>query len=142
MYYSVLTSENITFKYELSGLASRMIALLVDFTVIFLLIMVLNKIIYFFSLISIDIAYAFLIISFFLLNTGYFIFCEWAMKGQSIGKKIMRLRVISEKGLRPSIFQLIIRNVFRIIDQLPFAYLTSGASFLLSSEKLFRVNKS
>ncbi|MCK5706491.1 MAG: RDD family protein [Candidatus Aureabacteria bacterium] len=133
MHYSVKTSENITFLYELSGLASRIIALLVDTTVIIILTISLYRIFYFIKWISSDIANAFFIIVFFLLNTCYFIFFEWLMKGQSIGKKIMKLRVISEKGLRPSIFQLIIRNLFRIMDQLPFGYLTAGVSYLLSN---------
>lgn len=133
MYYNVLTSENVTFRYEIAGLSSRLMAFLIDGIIILLLILPIKYMCSLMTLISSDMGYAFFIFAFFILNLGYFIFLEWAMKGQSFGKKVMGLRVISEKGLRPSLYQTIIRNVFRVIDQLPVAYLTGGISSILSS---------
>ena len=46
----------------------------------------------------------------------YHLICEIFMKGQSVGKKIMGLRVISENGGRPSISQFIIRWLIRTSD--------------------------
>src|SRR5690242_8784730 len=51
----------------------------------------------------------FLILPFFV----YHVVCEMTMNGQSIGKKIMGIRVISETGGRPSIGQFIIRWLIR-----------------------------
>ncbi len=132
MFHTVLTSENITFRYEVAGLSSRLIAFLIDGLVILLLIQIIFQIVSLLALISKDMANAFLIVGFFVLNMGYFAFMEWIFKGQSLGKKAMNLRVISERGLRPSLYQTIMRNVFRIIDQLPLAYLTGIISAILS----------
>jgi uncharacterized RDD family membrane protein YckC len=42
--------------------------------------------------------------------------CELLLNGQSIGKKITRLRVINDKGGRPSISQVMIRWIIRTSD--------------------------
>src|SRR5580765_8505656 len=39
----------------------------------------------------------------------YHLICELAMNGQSIGKKIMGIRVVNENGARPGLSQFIIR---------------------------------
>jgi uncharacterized RDD family membrane protein YckC len=46
----------------------------------------------------------------------YHVVMEATMNGQSVGKKIMGIKVISENGGRPSISQLIIRWVIRTSD--------------------------
>lgn len=53
-----------------------------------------------------------LIVPFFV----YHLVCEITMRGQSIGKKIMGIRVISENGGRPGIGQYIIRWLIRTSD--------------------------
>jgi uncharacterized RDD family membrane protein YckC len=46
----------------------------------------------------------------------YHLICEILMNGQSVGKRIMSLRVISEDGGKPSISQFIIRWLIRTSD--------------------------
>jgi uncharacterized RDD family membrane protein YckC len=46
----------------------------------------------------------------------YHLICEIVMNGQSVGKKIMGLRVISENGGRPAISQFVIRWLIRTSD--------------------------
>ncbi len=46
----------------------------------------------------------------------YHVVCEIVLNGQSIGKRIMRLQVVTEKGGRPGIGQFIIRWVIRTSD--------------------------
>lgn len=46
----------------------------------------------------------------------YHVTCEILMNGQSIGKKLMRIRVVSENGGRPGFSQLIIRWLIRTSD--------------------------
>jgi uncharacterized RDD family membrane protein YckC len=53
-----------------------------------------------------------LVVPFFL----YHLVCEVTMSGQSIGKKIMGIRVISENGGKPTIGQYIIRWLIRTSD--------------------------
>lgn len=56
---------------------------------------------------------------FFLLILPVFLYhliCEIIMNGQSLGKKILGLRVVNENGGRPSISQFIIRWLIRTSD--------------------------
>jgi uncharacterized RDD family membrane protein YckC len=57
-----------------------------------------------------------------LFSTGYFLFFEWLMRGQTPGKKAMKIRVIRDDGTPVTIHEVFVRNVLRLIDFLPFAY--------------------
>lgn len=46
----------------------------------------------------------------------YHLFCEMLLNGQSVGKRIMALKVVNEDGGRPSISQYIIRWLIRTSD--------------------------
>lgn len=46
----------------------------------------------------------------------YHLLCEIFLNGQSIGKKALRIKVISEDGGQPSISQYLIRWMFRTVD--------------------------
>jgi uncharacterized RDD family membrane protein YckC len=58
----------------------------------------------------------------------YHLVCEIAMKGRSVGKRIMGLRVISENGGRPAISQVIIRWIIRTSDIMVFMIILNGAT--------------
>jgi uncharacterized RDD family membrane protein YckC len=58
----------------------------------------------------------------------YHLAMEILMKGQSIGKRIMQLRVINENGGRPSISQVIIRWLIRTSDFMVLIILLNGAA--------------
>ena len=62
---------------------------------------------------------AILIIVIFLLFSGYFIFFEWLMNGQTPGKRLMKLRVIREDGRPITLWEAIARNLLRIFDAVP-----------------------
>ena len=58
----------------------------------------------------------------YLLYNAYFAAFEAAWNGQTPGKRIIGLRVISVTGRPISPFEAILRNVLRIADQLPGTY--------------------
>ncbi len=62
---------------------------------------------------------AILIIVVFLLFSGYFIFFEWLMNGQTPGKRLLKLRVIREDGRPITLWEAIARNLLRIFDAVP-----------------------
>lgn len=62
---------------------------------------------------------AILIVVVFLLFSGYFIFFEWIMNGQTPGKRLMKLRVIREDGRPITLWEAIARNLLRIFDAVP-----------------------
>jgi hypothetical protein len=63
---------------------------------------------------------------------GYSIYCEWFWRGQSLGKRMMRLRVVDAQGLRLKFSQIVIRNLLRFVDMLPLLYLVGGVACLIS----------
>jgi uncharacterized RDD family membrane protein YckC len=46
----------------------------------------------------------------------YFLISEVTMNGQSVGKKVMAIKVITEDGGQPTISQYFIRWIFRMVD--------------------------
>jgi uncharacterized RDD family membrane protein YckC len=71
-------------------------------------------------------------LTFFVISITYGIATEWIWRGQTLGKKITRLRVMDAHGLRLQINQIFIRNLLRSVDFLPGFYLVGGLSLLFS----------
>jgi uncharacterized RDD family membrane protein YckC len=128
----IKTPEGITFALLLAGPVARFLAWIIDFACIFVLMMIINIGIRFVGIVSTDFAQAAAIISYFLVSIGYGILCEWYYKGQTLGKRLMSVRVMDIQGLRLQFSQIVIRNLLRFIDSLPVCYLVGGLSCLLS----------
>ncbi len=67
----------------------------------------------------------------------YHLLNELLMNGQSIGKKIMGIRVISESGNRPSVYQFLLRWFLRPFDV--FFFLMPALICMLASKKTQRL---
>jgi uncharacterized RDD family membrane protein YckC len=52
----------------------------------------------------------------------YFVLLEWLWNGQTIGKRLFGLRVISEDGEPARFVAVVVRNLVRIVDFLPIFY--------------------
>ena len=57
---------------------------------------------------------------------------EWWWRGQTIGKRLLRLRVVDAGGLRLHFHQIVIRNLLRFVDSLPAFYFVGGIACLVS----------
>jgi uncharacterized RDD family membrane protein YckC len=68
--------------------------------------------------------------------TYYFIFEGFS--GSTVGKKILRLRVVDWNGDSCSFTSSFLRNTLRFIDWLPFLYLL-GLAFVLTSKERLRI---
>ncbi len=75
---------------------------------------------------------------FFLLVFGYFTETErrW---GQTIGKRVLRLRVVDAAGAPPSTRAALIRNALRLVDWLPFLYVVGFISMLATGRRRLRL---
>jgi uncharacterized RDD family membrane protein YckC len=117
----ITTSQNIDIDYELAGLGERIVARIIDIA-LFVIILI-------FSLIIIGLGAesssrgenSYLIIGILTFVYGvlfifYDLICEIFMHGQSIGKRIMKIKVISLDGKQPTIGQYLLRWLFRIVD--------------------------
>lgn len=58
-----------------------------------------------------------------------------ALFGATVGKWMLGLRVTATEGRQPSFKQILVRNVVRIVDALPWGYLLGGIVALLSSRR-------
>ena len=60
-------------------------------------------------------------------------FLEWLWGGRTFGKRLLGLRVVDERGLRLRSRQVVMRNLFRLIDMMPAFFLVGGVAAALSS---------
>ncbi|MGG3467047.1 RDD family protein [Neobacillus pocheonensis] len=128
----IKTPEYVSLQFKLAGLGSRAAAFLIDqlllwavnVILVIVLIIILNNETFFpifFAENTIPIAIT--IIAIFILNWGYFFAFEFFSGGKTIGKKLLGIRVIQENGHSITLLSSFIRNLMRIIDSLPTAYL-------------------
>lgn len=128
----IQTPEGIEFPLTLAGPVSRCMAVLLDSFLVATASTVVGMFINAFRVVSADIASALGILSFFLMSTGYPILTEYLWRGQTIGKRVFRLRVMDAEGFRVRFSQILIRNLLRYVDFLPAFYCTGGIFCLLS----------
>ncbi len=122
----IKTPEGIEFSLQLAGPITRFLAWAVDLATIFAIISIVNVVFGILGILSRDLAMAGNIIGFFVVSIGYGIITEWYWQGQTLGKKLLRLRVMDEQGLRLQVSQIVIRNLLRFVDSLPALYLVGG----------------
>ncbi|MEY4387227.1 MAG: hypothetical protein RLY20_2510 [Verrucomicrobiota bacterium] len=128
----IRTPEGIVFSQLLAGPVTRFLAWVVDGFAIMLLTMIVNFALGMFALISPDFATAGALIAYFIISIGYGICFEWLWRGQTIGKKLFRLRVVDVEGMRLQFNQIVTRNLLRCVDSMPFLYFVGGVACWLS----------
>lgn len=112
------TSQHIDIDYPVAGLGERVGAYLIDYG-LFLAIYLLAIFTYAAIGTSVSLSpifYTVLLIIYAVCYVFYDLVCEIAFNGQSLGKKLLKIRVVSLDGAQPSIGQYFIRWIFRIID--------------------------
>jgi uncharacterized RDD family membrane protein YckC len=129
---TIHTPEGVTFHLPLAGPVSRCLAWMVDAFCLLAVFQLSRIFIQLLGLISTDISSAFATLLFFVVRTGYAIFLEWFWQGQTIGKRMLGLRVLDAHGLRLQPSQIIIRNLLRAVDSLPLFYLVGGIICLVT----------
>jgi uncharacterized RDD family membrane protein YckC len=133
------TPEQIALEFPLASAGSRFLALAID-TLIqlggFLIIAVLAL---FANLVRVNIAtslgtwaFAALLILGFLLYYGYYAAFEALWNGQTPGKRAIQLRVITTAGRPITVYDALVRNLLRIVDQLPGIYTVGLLSIFLT----------
>jgi uncharacterized RDD family membrane protein YckC len=139
---NIETPEQVDLRFNVAGIGSRFVALLLDMLAIFAVYLI-----EFFGVLALassapriggaanlDTAgkwfIAVLIFFQFLLYWGYFALFEAFWHGQTLGKRVMKLRVIKDSGRQITFFEALARNLLRIIDYLPVLYLVGVITML------------
>jgi uncharacterized RDD family membrane protein YckC len=129
---SIRTPEGIVFSQLLAGPVSRFLAWLVDGLCISAIMTLVGILVSAIGILSHGFATAFYVIAYFFISIGYGMTLEWMWRGQTIGKRIFRLRVVDVEGMRLQFNQIATRNLLRVVDALPAFYLVGGLTCWLN----------
>ncbi len=148
--YLISTPENVDLHLELAGLGNRIMAALVDRSLIGAVTLVVvaaciggaiavdnsplpadTKTLIYYYLVGIG------LLLIFVINAGYFIFFEGTWRGQTPGKRVAQIRVIEANGQPVGWSSVFIRNLLRIVDELPGIYLGIIPMMIDKNERRF-----
>jgi len=121
----VETPDHVVLRYDLAGAGNRGFAAVLDFVIASVIAFTANVILTWagaYSQANIAIFGGLTLIVTLVLIWAYFILLEWLWNGQTIGKRVHRLRVINEDGSPARFTAVLIRNLMRLVDFLPALY--------------------
>ena len=122
----IRTPEGIVFSQLLAGPVSRFLAWLVDLLCIATVISTFSFVLVPLQVLTPDLAAGVATLGYFAVSIGYGVVFEWWWRGQTVGKKLLRLRVVDAEALKLQFNQIVLRNLLRFVDSLPLFYLVGG----------------
>jgi uncharacterized RDD family membrane protein YckC len=128
----IRTPEGIVFSQLLASPVARFVAWFVDAAIVSACTTLLLTCLSMVMVLSMSIGAALAVLGQFFISIGYGILFEWRFRGQTVGKKLLRLRVVDAEGLRLQFSQIVMRNLLRFVDSLPFLYFVGGLTCLLN----------
>jgi uncharacterized RDD family membrane protein YckC len=128
----LVTPERIVFQYPLAGPFHRFAAYLIDLGVLLLLLIVVLIVSLVVSLGSTSFIGP-VLVGCFVLAWGYNPVCEGFFNGQTLGKRMLGIRVVSARGVPITGAQAVLRNVVGVADGvLGFFFLLGLSSMILT----------
>ncbi len=109
------TSQNVTIDYPVAGLGERIAARLIDVSLLVVTGLVLMMLLNLSGALTPFLGNVVIAI-YACICVFYFLGCELLMNGQSPGKRLMKIKVISQNGDRASLGQYFMRWLFRLVD--------------------------
>ncbi|MEJ7557282.1 MAG: RDD family protein [Pedobacter sp.] len=134
----VNTSQNVAIDYPVAGLGERIAARLIDllfFLILYILFILMGLIS---AAIKGEVVILVLMIAYFAGYIFYNLIFEIFFNGQSIGKRFLKIKVISLDGSQPTLGQYFIRWLFRLIDFV-FTLQTGGLISIAVTENKQRI---
>ena len=145
--YDLRTPEQIDLQYDLAGLGSRFLALAIDMLIQSAVVAALAAVfglggaLFAWSLsdliggnaglvLSVGVALAVLFV--FLLTWGYFLVFELIWNGQTPGKRVAGIRVLTSRGEPVTLVHSLVRNLLRLVDMLPTSYMLGTICILVT----------
>jgi uncharacterized RDD family membrane protein YckC len=123
------TPEQTSLEFPLAGIGSRFLGLAADTAIqlaVGLVLVIATLVILpglrIFGGLASQWVIAGVIVGIFLLNSAYYAFFEAIWNGQTPGKRYAQLRVMKDDGRPISAYDAIVRNLLRIVDQMPALY--------------------
>jgi uncharacterized RDD family membrane protein YckC len=122
----IRTPEGISFTQHLAGPVTRFLAFAIDLAAIAVISGLLSQVLLLTAIVNSDFALAARTICYFVVTIGYSILLEWQWRGQTPGKRVLKIRVVDAEGFRLRPSQIVIRNLLRVVDLLPAFYAVGG----------------
>jgi uncharacterized RDD family membrane protein YckC len=134
------TPDHVVLRYQLAGAGNRGFAAIADFLIAAILTFAIS---FGFQVLTVlepalDDWSGWVVLLELLLAWLYFVLLEWLWNGQTIGKRLFGLRVISEDGEPARFVAVIVRNLVRVVDFLP-AFYGLGLVTLIASSRSQRL---
>jgi uncharacterized RDD family membrane protein YckC len=136
---TIETPEQIALEFPLASAGSRFLALAIDtlvqlggFAVLGLLGLAATVVRFDLNSMLGTWALAAIVILAFILYYGYYAIFEALWNGQTPGKRTIRIRVISTSGRPITVFDALLRNLLRVVDQLPGIYTVGLVSIFVT----------
>jgi uncharacterized RDD family membrane protein YckC len=130
----LVTPENIAFQYELAGPSRRLIAYLID--VLLRIVVILGAgfaiVLAGFAGLGAGVGLGAFLVLWFVLSWFYGGLFETFWNGQTPGKWVMGLRVLTRDGQPINALQAVLRNVLREVDSMPFVPIETGPITVLA----------
>jgi uncharacterized RDD family membrane protein YckC len=140
--FEVEAPEHITIEYDLAGLGSRFVALVLDLLIQSLAIMLLVLAAWLATALldvnvseNEDLWLALAVIGVLLINVGYHLVFEAIWGGHTPGKRAVGIRVLRDRGTPISFWDSAIRNLVRLVDSLPALYAVGLLSVFISKRR-------
>ncbi|HET6879542.1 MAG TPA: RDD family protein, partial [Pirellulales bacterium] len=121
----IVTPENIAFQYRVAGPFRRLPAFLIDVAVRIGVVAILFFVFLmaFGAIGQTGMGFGVSLVAYFVLDWFYGGLFETYWNGQTPGKRLMRIRVVSDEGQPINGWQAVLRNFLRAADALPWATL-------------------
>lgn len=131
---TIETPEGVVFSIYLAGPFTRFLAWLIDCLVLQTAMWIVVGLLSATTLIIGNMGTALIILFYFASGFAYRIGMEWYFRGQTLGKRLLKLRVVDSSGLRLQFNQIVLRNLVRIVDAMPLLYFVGGIAMLVSKK--------
>lgn len=126
------TPEGIAFTLKLAGPTARLLAWFIDQMIVSIILTLFMLTLGTLDTITGGMLMGLILIGYFVIDTSYAIATEWLMRGQTPGKRLLRLRVMDEEALPLRFHQVVVRNLLRFVDRLPLFYLVGVPALFFS----------
>jgi uncharacterized RDD family membrane protein YckC len=124
----IITPENIAFRYQVAGPFRRVLAYLLDVVIRAMVLSVVSILVGFlFGIVGLaDLGMGLLLVFWFVLAWFYGGLFETFWNGQTPGKRLMQIRVLTVDGQPINGLQAVLRNLLRAFDQQPAVFCVVG----------------
>src|SRR5262249_5603709 len=116
--HEIITTEKVPFTYRVAGIGPRFLAWLADFGLLLVLLLIGACFASVIEMGRAGLGAGVFLAALFAVQFVYFIFFEWLWHGQTPGKYLLGIRVVSWEGTGISFLQSAGRNILRMADGL------------------------